>query len=157
MPGLVEVVGNLIRPYQYKLLVTFFIVLFVYVSYYAYNKFYKKTIDNKFANVANANRRNKEAVVMFFHVDWCPHCKKALPDWNNFKKQYNDKEINGYIVKCQDIDCTEESSDVTSLMNKYDIESYPTVKLLRDTNVIDFDSKITSNTLEQFVNTMLLD
>ena len=157
MPGLVEVVGNLIRPYQYKLLVTFFIVLFVYVSYYAYNKFYKKTIDNKFANVANANRRNKEAVVMFFHVDWCPHYKKALPDWNNFKKQYNDKEINGYIVKCQDIDCTEESSDVTSLMNKYDIESYPTVKLLRDTNVIDFDSKITSNTLEQFVNTMLLD
>ena len=157
MPGLVEVVGNLIRPYYYYLLIITFVSIFAALSYYAYNNYYKKTLDNKFANVANANRRNKEAEVMFFHVDWCPHCKKALPEWNNFKKQYNDKEINGYIIKCKDIDCTTESSDITSLTNKFQIESYPTVKMVKDTNTIEFDSKITSKTLERFVNTMLLD
>jgi len=157
MPGLVEVVGNLIRPYYYYLLIIIFGSIFAALSYYAYNNYYKKTLDNKFANVANANRRNKEAEVMFFHVDWCPHCKKALPEWNNFKKQYNDKEINGYIIKCKDIDCTAESSEITSLTNKFQIESYPTVKMVKDTNTIEFDSKITSKTLERFVNTMLLD
>lgn len=157
MPGLVEVVGNLISPYYYYLLIITFVSIFAALSYYAYNNYYKKTLDNKFANVANANRRNKEAEVMFFHVDWCPHCKKALPEWNNFKKQYNDKEINGYIIKCKDIDCTTESSDITSLTNKFQIESYPTVKMVKDTNTIEFDSKITSKTLERFVNTMLLD
>lgn len=157
MPGLVEVVGNLIRPYYYYLLIIIFGSIFAALSYYAYNNYYKKTLDNKFANVANANRRNKEADVMFFHVDWCPHCKKALPEWNNFKKQYNDKEINGYIIKCKDIDCTAESSEITSLTNKFQIESYPTVKMVKDTNTIEFDSKITSKTLERFVNTMLLD
>jgi thiol-disulfide isomerase/thioredoxin len=157
MPGIVEVVSNLVRPYYYYIIAIIIIVIFGYVARYAYNTYYTKTVENKFADVANANRRNKEADVMFFHVDWCPHCKKALPEWNNFKKQYDDKEINGYIIKCRDIDCTNESSDVTSLINTYNIESYPTVKLLKDTNTIDFETKITSHTLEQFVNTMLID
>ena len=157
MPGLVEVVGNLIRPYYYYLLIFTFGLIFAALSYYAYNNYYKKTIDNKFANVANANRRNKEVDVLFFHVDWCPHCKTALPEWNNFKKQYNDKEMNGYVIKCKDVDCTSETSDITNLMTKYDIQSYPTVKMIKDTKAIDFDSKITSKTLEQFVNAMILD
>jgi thiol-disulfide isomerase/thioredoxin len=156
MPGIVEVVGNLVRPYYYYILVITLLAIFGVISYYVYNNYYTNSIDNKFADVANANRRTKEAEVMFFHVDWCPHCKKALPEWNNFKKQYNDKEINGYIIKCIDIDCTNDTSDTVSLMNKFNIESYPTVKLSKDNNVIDFDSKITSNTLEIFVNTMLV-
>lgn len=157
MPGVIEVISGLIRPYYKYLLISILILIFAFVGQYAYTTYYKKTIDNKFANVANANRRNKEAEVMFFHVDWCPHCKTALPEWNNFKKQYNNKEINGYIVKCKDIDCTKETSEVTNLMHTYEIESYPTVKLLKDTNTIGFESKITAHTLEQFVNTMLVD
>ena len=133
MPGVVEVVSNLFRPYYNYVLVLICIIIFVALAQYAYANYYKKTADNKFANVANANRRNKESDIMFFHVDWCPHCKTALPD------------------------CTKENSDVTSLINTYSIESYPTVKLLKDNKTIDFDSKITSHTLEQFVNTMLVD
>ena len=94
---------------------------------------------------------------MFFHVDWCPHCKKALPEWNNFKKQFADKEVNGYIVKCVDVDCTDETSDVQNMINKYSIESYPTVKMIKDNNTIEFDSKISTNTLEHFVNSMLME
>ena len=94
---------------------------------------------------------------MFFHVDWCPHCKTALPEWENFKKQFNNKEVNGYITKCVDVDCTDENSKVQNMISKYDIESYPTVKMVKDKNTIEFDSKITSNTLEHFVNTMLMD
>ena len=157
MPGVVEVVSNLFRPYYNYLLILISIIIAVLVARYAYATYYKKTVDNKFANVANANRRNKEAEIMFFHVDWCPHCKTALPEWNNFKKQFNEKEMNGRVIRCKDIDCTKENSDVTSLINTYTIESYPTVKLLKDGKTIDFDSKITSHTLEQFVNTMLVD
>ena len=75
--------------------------------------------------------------------------------WKNFKKQFNDKEVNGYIVKCGDIDCTNENSTVQNMMNKYNIESYPTVKMVKDSNTIEFDSKISATTLEHFVNSML--
>lgn len=154
MAGLVEVVTKYVRPYYSVILATIIFIIFVIIGYYAYQK-YSKTNENKFKDVANANRRNKEATVFFFHVDWCPHCKKALPEWKTFCAQNDGKEINGYKIKCVDIDCTKETPDVTRAINEYKIDSYPTVKLLRDENVIDFESKITSSSLNTFVNTML--
>ena len=130
-------------------------VIFAYAGYYAYNEYYVKPNHNKlFGDVANANRRNP-VIIYFFHVDWCPHCKKAQPEWDKFANEYNNKELNGYIIKCQDIDCTQETSDVTRAINQYKIESYPTVKMVKDEKTIEFDARINQNTLDQFVNTML--
>jgi len=157
MANFIEVAKKIIRPYYYYILGAVVLIIFVIASYYAYNKFYASKNANKYSNVANANRRNKEVSILFFHVDWCPHCKKALPEWNTFKQQFDGKELNGYVIKCVDMDCTTESSDVARAINTYKIDSYPTVKMLKDQQTIEFDSKITSNTLEQFVQTMLND
>jgi len=157
MPGLVEVVNKIVSPYYKYIVGLIAAIIFGYAAIYGYNNYFVKKTENKFANVPNANRRNKEVIVHFFHVDWCPHCKKALPEWDNFKKQFNNKEMNGYIVKCNEIDCTNETSEVQNMMNKFNIESYPTVKMVKDKNTIEFDSKISTNTLEHFVNSMLLD
>lgn len=157
MPGLVEVVKSIISPY-YKYIIRFIaLIIFVYAAIYGYKAYFVNKIENKYANVPNANRRNKEVIIHFFHVDWCPHCKKALPEWDNFKKQYNNKEMNGYIVKCVDTNCTKETSQVQHLINKFDIEAYPTIKMVKDKNTIEFDSKISTNTLELFVNSMLME
>jgi thiol-disulfide isomerase/thioredoxin len=155
MANFIEVAKRLIRPYYYYIIATLVLIIFVYAGNYAYNQFYAKKVANKYANVSNANRRNKEVDIIFFHVDWCPHCKKALPEWNTFKQQYDGKETNGYVVKCIDMDCTTESSDIARAINTYKIDSYPTIKMLKDQQTIEFDSKITVNSLEQFVNTML--
>jgi hypothetical protein len=154
MANIVEVLNRYIRPYYYRILAFIMFILFVIVGYYGYQSIMSKQ-KNKFSDVANANRRNREAVVYFFHADWCPHCKKATPEWNNFKSKWNGKEINGYIIKCMDINCTEETSNVTEFINRFNVDSYPTVKMVRDDTTIDFDSKITSSSLETFVNTML--
>jgi hypothetical protein len=154
MANLIEVVTRLIRPYYYYIITAVILIIFVVVAYYGYNRAMAHE-KNRFKDVANANRRNKETIVYFFHVDWCPHCKKALPEWKKFVSNYDGKEINGYKLKCLSKDCTEETSDITQLINKYKINSYPTVKLIRDGDTVDFESKITSNSLEQFANTML--
>jgi thiol-disulfide isomerase/thioredoxin len=154
MANLVEVVTKIIRPYYYYIIGFVIILLFLIIGYYGYNNITKMQ-KNKFADVANANRRNKEAIIYFFHVDWCPHCKKALPEWNKFVSTYDGKQVNGYKIKTVDVDCTKETSDVTEYINKYNIDSYPTIKLIRDETTIDFESKITSTSLEKFVNTML--
>jgi len=157
MPGLVEVVNKIVRPYYKYIIGLIAVIIFGYAANYGYKAYFTKKQENKFADVPNANRRLKEVDIMFFHVDWCPHCKKALPEWNNFKKQFADKEVNGYIVKCVDVDCTDETSDVQNMINKYSIESYPTVKMIKDNNTIEFDSKISTNTLEHFVNSMWME
>jgi thiol-disulfide isomerase/thioredoxin len=154
MAGLIEVLTKYIRPYYYYIIGFVIFVIFLTVGVYAYNNVQSQQ-KNKFSDVANANRRNRDAIVYFFHVDWCPHCKKALPEWKNFVSKYDNKEINGYRIKCKDMDCTNETSDITDLINRYNIDSYPTIKLIKDSTTIDFESKITASSLEKFVNTML--
>jgi thiol-disulfide isomerase/thioredoxin len=155
MANFIEVARKFIRPYYYYIITFVVLIIFIYAGVYAYNAFYANKIANKFSNVANANRTTKEVDLLFFHVDWCPHCKKALPEWNNFKQNYEGKEVNGYVVKCVDMDCTNETSDIARAINTYKIDSYPTIKMLKDNQTIEFDSKITNSSLEQFVNTML--
>jgi len=40
-------------------------------------------------------------------------------------------------------------------MNKYSIEGYPTIKLLKDGQVIEYDAKPSKANLSQFLNTVL--
>ena len=102
-----------------------------------------------------SSQNSKDAEIMFFYVDWCPHCKTAKPAWNDVKSEYENKTINGYKVIFTEINCTEETAEVESLMNKYNIEGFPTIKLLKDGQVIEYDAKPTKETLTQFLNTVL--
>jgi thiol-disulfide isomerase/thioredoxin len=93
---------------------------------------------------------------MFFYADWCPHCKVAKPAWNDVKAEYENKTINGYTVIFIDVDCSDENStEVQRMMDQYTIEGFPTIKLLKDGQVIDFDAKPTKDSLTQFLNTVL--
>jgi thiol-disulfide isomerase/thioredoxin len=92
---------------------------------------------------------------MLFYVDWCPHCKTAKPDWDEVKTQFQNKTINGYKVIFTEINCTTETEEVEKLMNKFKVEGYPTIKLIKDGQVIEYDAKPSKDTLIQFLNTVL--
>jgi len=91
--------------------------------------------------------------IMLFSVDWCPHCKVARPEWN--KTAESTKTIKGRKVIFTDINCTDETPEVTGLIKKYKIEGYPTIKLLKDGQVFDFDAKPTANHLTQFLEQVI--
>jgi len=122
---------------------------------------YKQYIDDK--TVFKVNREhvsvdansNKTATMMLFYVDWCPHCKTAKPEWENLKTEYEGKNINGYTIVFTEYNCTNESPENDELMDKYKIEGYPTIKLLKDNQVVEYDAKPTKSTMEQFLHTVL--
>ena len=158
MSTFVEVVKRFIRPYVTIIIAVIILIIFLVAGYYAYNKFYVKPELKKelgYSDVANAPLDKIEVIIYFFHVDWCPHCKTALPEWEKFKNEFDNKEKGKYLIKCKTINCTEETSDITGLINEYNIEGYPTVKMLKEKNKIEFDSKISYDTLDQFVDTLL--
>jgi len=97
-------------------------------------------------------KANKTAEIMLFSVDWCPHCKTAKPEWDQVKTEFQGKTINGHQILFKEINCTEESPENEKLMNTYNIKGYPTVKLVKDGQVIEFDAKPTKSTLTQFLN-----
>jgi thiol-disulfide isomerase/thioredoxin len=97
----------------------------------------------------------KTAELLFFYADWCPHCKAAKPIWNDLKSEYQNKTINGYQVIFTEVDCSTETAETDQMMNKYNVEGYPTIKLLKDGQVIEYDAKPSKETLTQFLNTVL--
>ena len=68
---------------------------------------------------------------------------------------YEGKKINDYTMIFTEHNCTNESSETEALLNKYKVEGYPTIKLLKDNQVIEFDAKPTKQNLEEFLNTAI--
>lgn len=98
---------------------------------------------------------SNKAELLFFYADWCPHCKAAKPILNDLKAEYENKTINGYQIIFTDVDCSEETAEVEKLMNQYSVEGYPTIKLIKDGQVIEYDAKPSRETLTKFLNTVL--
>jgi len=171
MAKIVDAILNYFSRYSFIVLVVILFLVFSVSGYYGYKKYIKdKITTTKFADVANADRNNKNATIMMFFVDWCPHCKTAKPEWKKFEDKYNGKIINGYTLKCVEVNCTDDSPGnyaagkdanadrIATLIKTYNIESYPTIKLVIDGGeTIEFDSKITQDSLATFVNTVMID
>lgn len=98
---------------------------------------------------------DKNAELLFFYAEWCPHCKTAKPIWEELKSEYKNKTINGYHVVFTEVNCSEETAEVERMMNQYSVEGYPTIKLLKDGQIIEYDAKPSRDTLVQFLNTVL--
>jgi thiol-disulfide isomerase/thioredoxin len=150
-------ITNMFSNISWKMvLVSFFILATIFgLSYYfmrgSNNTVYQ--IDRE--NMDNINNAKKNAEMMLFYVDWCPHCKTAKPEWENLKNSYEGKSINGYNMIFTEYNCTDETPEVEQLMNKFKIEGYPTIKLIKDNQVIEYDAKPTKATMEQFLNSVL--
>ena len=134
------------------------VIVFIIVCYICYVYFTKKSTQSNDEYVANRRYKEgelKSAELILFYVDWCPHCKTAKPEWDKVKEQYQGKAINGYTILMTEHNCTEDSAGNEELLNRYKIEGYPTIKLLKDNQIIEFDAKPTQDNLEQFLNTAL--
>ena len=199
MANLITYANTLLKPYYKYITGIVLLILFILVSKFVYETYFVKYNKTKaLSDVANAKNTKEICAIYFFYVDWCPHCVKAKPEWNVFKDQYDNKVVNGYVLKCYSIDCTKDNGDeviqfdnsigqgiytsenitsnvdsegqsyqlpnqvpiqptpikLSTLIKKYKIDSYPTVKLTKGDVVVDFDSKITKDTLIQFVNSV---
>ena len=159
MSTTVDLLLSYVRAYYFYIMIALLIVVFVAVGFYAFKQFYPSvTNTNKFADVANTVPSGKEITITMYHVDWCPHCKKALPDWKLFVDEYNGKLVNGSTITCVDLDCTDNKDPkIKNLLDKNPvIDSFPTVRGVmvgsdgKEIN-IQYKSKITKDNLEKFV------
>ena len=131
--------------------------IFLIVAYFLYRNYSSgnaPTITDEIYEEMN-NNDGSEAELMLFHVDWCPHCKTALPEWEKLKQEYANKKVNGHKIIFLEYNCTEETEEITKKMETYKIEGYPTIKLKVNGRVIEFDAKVTKSNLEQFLATAL--
>jgi len=138
-------------------IILFLIIAIFYYFYYVAPKFKTKYQHNREggSDSGSINGNSKTAELLLFYAEWCPHCKTAKPIWDDLKSEYQNKTINGYKVIFTEINCTTESAEVEEMMNKYNVEGFPTIKLLKDGQIIEYDAKPSKATLTQFLNTVL--
>ena len=80
------------------------IIFFFFIAVYVYNKYVYSLVQPTYlantefptesTDTSQSGYNAKEAEMMIFTVDWCPHSKKAIPIWNEIKEEYNNKVFN---------------------------------------------------------------
>lgn len=141
---------------QYKKFIAIILVatLFILIAVYVYRNTIKlrQPLIHEKKSPAETLEEDKIADLYLFYTNWCPYCKKTKPEWAQLKKQYdNGNKVNGYTLNFIEVDC-EANPD---LANKFNISGYPTIKLVKDNQIIEFDAKPDVKTLEQFLSTVL--
>lgn len=142
------------NTYLYIIFTIVIILLSIYMYYTYFTPLKSKFTANNESPTDKDNSAN-EAELMFFYADWCPHCKTAKPIWNDLVSTYENKMINGYRVTFTEINCSNETPHIEEMMNKYKIEGFPTFKLIKNGQVIEYDAKPSKETLTQFLQTTL--
>jgi thiol-disulfide isomerase/thioredoxin len=136
-------------------IVILFIIIGLFCYFYYLSPILKPKYQHNSEQGPNDSGNGNTAELLFFYADWCPHCKAAKPIWNDLKAEYENKTVNGYKIIFTEIDCSEESAEVEKMMNQYNVEGYPTIKLIKDGQVIEYDAKPSKDVLVKFLNTAL--
>jgi len=126
------------------------IAIHVWVNYIS-PKIDPTYVDNKEYIDGGNDTQTNVADLYFFYTVWCPHCKKARPEWDSFKEELGEGKINGVTVNFIEIDCDKD----TATADKFNVDGYPTIKLVHNNRIIEYDAKPDVNTLRQFLNTSL--
>lgn len=132
-----------------------FAVLLAVVGYIVYVYSRPKLLTKINGDSNEEQSSNSDAEIMFFFADWCPHCKKAKPHWDEVKQSYSGKVVNGYTMVFTEVDCSKETEEMKKTTAEYEIEGYPTIKLIKDGQVIEYDAKPDKDTLEKFISTVV--
>ena len=118
---------------------------------------YKKSISSKIKDTYAPNQEfvsndaDKSAVLYYFYTTWCPHCKKTMPIWDELVSELKNKELNGVTLTLIKVDCDKEQA----LAESFNVQGYPTIKLVYGGKTIEYDAKLDKSTMMEFLNSTL--
>lgn len=160
-------ITNLFSGNRYSIgLSVLFILFFILIAYITYNSYIKnqsnkldKLVElDELARKGQLDDGKRYILVYRFYVDWCPACKNTKRVWDDFSSyvENNYQTQDGDIyVECKEIDCDDIHNK--NLVDKYDIDGYPTIKIVSKNEVYEYNSKIESELLKEFLEQVIND
>ena len=129
---------------------------FIIAAYYTYKAYVKPTIYEGYkanSEFVQAGKSGQSGAIelYFFYTNWCPHCKTAKPIWQEFKDEMSGKKIKGRDIVFLDVDCEADPATAES----FNVKGYPTIKLVKDDQIIEYDAKPNKDTLMEFLNSSI--
>lgn len=137
-----------------SLVIILLVIIFIIAALVIYRKSVAGRMNKKYVanNEFNKKRVGVESVdLYFFYTEWCPHCKTAKPIWFEFKKEMEGKKVNGVSVNFFEVDCDKDAE--TS--DKFNVKGFPTIKMMKGNQMIEYDAKPNKDTLHEFIRSSL--
>jgi len=137
-----------------SLVIILVVTLFIIAALIIYRKSVIGRANKKYVanNEYNKSRQGVESVdIYFFYTEWCPHCKTAKPIWFEFKKDMEGKKVNGVSVNFFEVDCDKD----TEMSDKFNVKGFPTIKMMKGNQMIEYDAKPSKETLNEFIRSSL--
>ena len=72
---------------------------------------------------------NNNKKVLLFYANWCGHCQTFMPTWTKLKKAFDTNNIQ----------YEQHESANEEIMNKFNIQGYPTIKILQNNIATDYN------------------
>ena len=134
------------------LTILFLIAVLIVITLWVYKKYISPKLQTSYApNKEYIKSETSKSVDLYlFYTEWCPHCKKAMPEWSNLKQSIGDSQVNNFDVNFIEVDCEKEKA----LADQFKVEGYPTIKMVKDGQTIEYDARPDTNTLIKFLQTM---
>lgn len=152
--NLKQQLGGGLASYKKVIFIILLAAVFIVTAVYVYKKYVSNKNSSQPKKQTCASGESKSADLYLFYTEWCPHCKKTKPEWEQLKKNYSgNNNINGYKLNFIEVDCDANPE----IADKFKIEGYPTIKLVKGNQIVEFDAKADVKTLEQFLSTVLND
>jgi len=147
--NMVAVVSN-----KYYILVFILILFFLAAALYTYRRYVTPKINPSYVanNEYSQHAKTTDVVdLYYFYTTWCPHCKKSMPIWQSLKNEVGDAKIKGYRINFLEVDCDKDKATA----DKFNIQGYPTIKMVKGNQIFEYDAKPCKDTLLEFLNTSL--
>tara|TARA_B110000261_G_scaffold163385_1_gene209284 strand:- start:2686 stop:3162 length:477 start_codon:yes stop_codon:yes gene_type:complete len=158
MSNIKSKVANLFSGRKF-IIIILLIATFLGAAFYVYNKYVAPRLDPKFVSNKEFTQQKSadNSIIYYFHANWCPYSKKVTPIWNKLKEKYNNKVVNKFSVVFQEFDGDENEKDIDQFSKTYKkkIDGYPTIILIKQNEVIEFDAEPTKENLTAFIEKTL--
>jgi thiol-disulfide isomerase/thioredoxin len=92
-----------------------------------------------------------ECVVALFYADWCPHCVNFKPIFDKAKEMMEKKTCNANKLKGKNLRFVKVDCEAyPALAKQYNVNGYPTVKLITKDTVMDYEGGRDLNSMNQY-------
>ena len=134
--------------------------IFIGVAFWVYTTYIAPSIDPEYVpNREFTDETSKTADLYMFSVDWCPYSKKAKPIWKKLTSKYDGRDINGISLSIKEIDGDKQASELavfeTTYLDGKKIDGYPSIYMVKDDKVHEYDAKPNLETLTEFIQSVL--
>jgi thiol-disulfide isomerase/thioredoxin len=136
-------------------------LIFLGLAFYVYNSYIAPKINPDYVPNDEFNSTNKKktnyATIYLFSTDWCPYSKKVKPIWEKLKNELEKTNINDYFLNFVNIDGDKNKEELTKFETDTSkkIEGYPSIFIIKDNQIVEFEAKPDESTLKEFIHSVL--